>query len=85
MSRFQNIGDDLLDLILNQQQLNQNLLAGVSKTVSGHVEVRANKLVELKITAYDNELYLFEELCVYIPKYNETTIYHNNCEWYIPL
>ena len=84
MNHLQNIGDDLLSLILNQQQLDQNLLSCVSKTVRDTVYTRASKFIRIKSSACDNELFMFEELCIYIPKYDRTTIFYDNSEWYIP-
>ena len=77
--------EDVLNLILNQQHLNQNLLASVSKSVYNIVMSRANMFINIKILTLNNELNLLKELCLCIPAYNATTIYYNNTEWYLQL
>ena len=77
------LGEDVLSLILNNKVLNQNLIALVSTCASDIVKHKASLFVRL---AHQQQLVLYhvnKELTSYIERYDYTTIYYMNTEFYI--
>lgn len=81
--KFTILGEDVSSLILNNKGLNQNLIALVSTYASDIVKHKACLFVRL---AHQQQLVLshvHQELTLYIERYDYTTIYYINTEFYI--
>jgi|TARA_B110000114_G_scaffold158414_1_gene173643 hypothetical protein len=78
-----NLPSDVLNKIFNHKKLNQTIieLINVESFLLTH-----KKAMLLKSIAYYtaiNEYNMLEELCMYIPLFDCTTVYFDQKEWYI--
>ena len=74
---------DVTEIIFNDKQLNQNMLALVSKEINDLVRKRAMLFVDLhwrhEVDLWD----IADSILTSVDRYDGITIYYDEVEWYI--
>jgi len=76
---------DVTEIIFNNKQLNQNMLALVSKEINDLVHKRAMLFIDLHWRHEVDLWYIADSILTSVDRYDGITLYYDDIEWYIDI